>query len=221
MISENEVKIKFYNRDITIIKKTFSHAEIIENKNYLYMAELDYLAFRIFYKTRWTLLHPIALTHAQQAIEKYCCFMQVFLFDKKLQKSHNINQFSFLDCIPQERKKVIEKLFADFQKYRYLEEWYTYTIQLVADVLDEFVLNFYSLLLYSGIMWTLRILDRFDIAVNKSFPSQIVSTLFIYKEDRVKDDMLESYLSAVEFENKFINNFNEIFDLYRTRLMKS
>ena len=66
----------------------------------------------------------------------------------------------------------------------------------------------------------MRILDKIDIAVSKSFPSQIIPTLFIYKEDRAKDAMLETYLSAIEFENKFINNFNEIFDVYKARCMK-
>lgn len=219
-MKNEDIKIKFYNADISITQRTFSHNKIRDKKNYIYMAELDYIAFRMLYKTQWKLLHPIALAHAQQAVEKYSCFIQSFLFDKSLQRGHKISQFSFLSSVSSESKKVIETLFADFQKYRYLEEWYRYTIQQIADVLDEFVFNVWSLLLYSGIMWHMRLVDKFDTAFNTSFPSQIIPTLFIYKEDRTKDAMLETYLSTIEFENKFINNFNEIFDVYKARCMK-
>jgi hypothetical protein len=48
-MKENEVRIKFYDQDAAV-QKTFSHDKIRDKKNYIYMAELDYLAFRMFYK---------------------------------------------------------------------------------------------------------------------------------------------------------------------------
>lgn len=218
-MEENTIKIKFYDQDVEV-QKTFSHDKIRDKKNYIYMAEFDYLAFRMFYKLPWRLLHPIALSHAQQSIEKYCCFMQSFLFNEKLQKWHKVAQFNFLKSVPPKSKKVIDTLFTDFQKYRYLEEWYSYTMEQIVDVLDEFVLNVWSLLLYSGIMWHMRFIDKLDMVLNKGLPSQIIPNLFLYRKDRAKEPLLETYLSVVEFENKSLNKFNEVFDFYETHCMK-
>lgn len=51
-MKNEDIKMKFYNKDITIVHKTFSHNKIRDKKNYIYMAELDYLAFRMLYKTQ-------------------------------------------------------------------------------------------------------------------------------------------------------------------------
>lgn len=48
-MEENTIKIKFYDQDVEV-QKTFSHDKIRDKKNYIYMAEFDYLAFRMFYK---------------------------------------------------------------------------------------------------------------------------------------------------------------------------
>lgn len=194
-------KMIFYSKEFIIDRGKVKWKDIEKNKNLLHSADLDYISAKLL-NISWDIFIPVFLTHVSQAFEKYLKFINYTILLNQEERSHspksNFANNSFSDCIPKEKKEIIDKTLKEFTSYRYLDKNFKAELISIMDALDEFVMYYYKFLSEFNIIKALEI-------------NAMINTINGQNNNKLNKMLKVFYLKWSEVENiiKVENKFYE------------